>query len=61
MTISGHRLTKSKSAAATVVRLGVDTKLFDALASVGEEGASIEELATKTDAEPLLVCKVKSI
>jgi len=32
-------------------------KLFDAIASVGDEGISVDEIASKTTADPLLVCK----
>jgi hypothetical protein len=33
-------------------------KLFDAVASAGEAGISIEKIASKTDAEPLLILRI---
>jgi len=32
-------------------------KLFDAIASVGDEGVNVDEISSKTTADPLLVCK----
>ena len=42
---------------ATVLRLGVDMKIFDALSNAGDAGLSAEQLAAHIDADPQLVCK----
>ena len=41
----------------TVLRLGVDMKIFDALSNAGEAGLSAEQLAAHIDADPQLVCE----
>lgn len=54
-------LISSQPTFSTIIRLGVDMKLFDAIAFVDDSGISVEDLATKIGADPLLVCKLRRI